>query len=99
MKWYEMIISKFFSARFLITVIFGFTYCKMVHHCVYFYLQSMTTDPGKMEAFVTGLIMGFSGLATLIIKSYFDREDRPVISDPNSTTKTSTTISSETPKP
>lgn len=90
MKWYEMIIAKFFSARFLITVMVGLTYCKMVHHCVYFYLQAMTADPGKMEAFVTGLIMGFSGLATLVIKSYFDRTDRTDLPGPTPPPKTPT---------
>lgn len=76
MKWYEAIINKILSARFIITVFIGVTYCEMVHHCVYFYLQSMATNPEKMEAFVTGLVMGFSGIAMLVIKSYFDRSDR-----------------------
>lgn len=76
MQWWEMIINKLFSARFIVTVFIGITYCKMVHHCVYFYLQSMKNDPSKLEAFVTGLIMGFSSLAMYVIKSYFDRNDR-----------------------
>ena len=89
MKWWEMIINKVFSARFIITVFIGLTYCKMVHHCVYFYLQSMKNNPEKMEAFVTGLIMGFSSLAMFVIKSYFDRIDRP--SAPDTTTSSVTT--------
>ncbi len=68
----QNVLDKILSARFIITVLVGLTYCKMVHHCVYFYLESMKADPGKMEAFATGLIMGFSGLAMLVIKSYFD---------------------------
>lgn len=82
------IMDKILSARFLITVFIGITYCKMVNHCVYFYLESMKADPSKMEAFVNGLTVGFSGLAVLVIKSYFDRADRP-----------NTTISSSTPNP
>lgn len=70
------VLDKILSARFIITVLIGFTYCKMVHHCVYFFLESMKNDPGKLEAFVTGLIMGFSGIAMFVIKSYFDRTDR-----------------------
>lgn len=84
MKWLEIILDKVLSARFIITVCIGFTYCKMVHHCVYFYLESMKSDPGKMEAFVTGLIMGFSSIAMFVIKSYFDRTDR---STPDQVTK------------
>ena len=86
MKWWEMIINKVFSARFIITVFIGLTYCKMVHHCVYFYLQSMRNEPAKMEAFVTGLIMGFSSIAMFVIKSYFDRTDRPDSPQPVQTT-------------
>lgn len=94
-NWLPNIIDKVFSARFLITVMIGFTYCKMVHHCVYFYLASMKSDPGKLEAFVTGLIMGFSSIAMFVIKSYFDRTDRPVAVSPDTDT---TKVSIESPK-
>lgn len=80
------VLDKVLSARFIITVCIGFTYCKMVHHCVYFYLESMKSDPGKMEAFVTGLIMGFSSIAMFVIKSYFDRTDRPSTNQPTTDT-------------
>ena len=91
MKWLEIILDKILSARFIITVCIGFTYCKMVHHCVYFYLESMKSDPGKMEAFVTGLIMGFSSIAMFVIKSYFDRTDRPTADQTIGTTTSSIT--------
>lgn len=70
------IVDKIFSARFLITVTIGFTYCHIVWHAVHFYLKSMVNDPKSMEAFATGLIMGFTGTATFIFKAYFDRADR-----------------------
>lgn len=70
------ICDKVFSARFIITIFIGITYCKMVHHCVYYFLESMKNDPTRLEAFVTGLIMGFSSIAMFVIKSYFDRTDR-----------------------
>lgn len=82
MKWIELIIDKVLSARFLITVAIGFTYCHIVWHAVHFYLKAMTSDPKQMEAFATGLIMGFTGIATFIFKAYFDRADRPVAVDP-----------------
>lgn len=76
MKWIELIIDKVLSARFLITVAIGFTYCHIVWHAVHFYLKSMSGQPKELEAFATGLIMGFSGIATFIFKAYFDRADR-----------------------
>lgn len=92
------ILDKVLSARFIITVLIGLTYCKMVHHCVYFFLESMKADPGKLEAFATGLIMGFSSIAMFVIKSYFDRTDRPNTtistsspSTPNDSTAVTTT--------
>lgn len=69
-------IDKFFSARFLITVGIGLTYCHLVWHGVHFYLKSLVNDPSRMEAFAQGLITGFSGLAMFVIKAYFDRSDR-----------------------
>lgn len=70
------ICDKILSARFLITLAVGFTYCHIVWHAVHFYLKSMTTDPKQMEAFATGLIMGFTGIASFVFKAYFDRADR-----------------------
>jgi len=98
MKWLELILDKVLSARFLITVFIGITYCKMVHHCVYFYLESMKSDPGKLEAFVTGLIMGFSSIAMFVIKSYFDRTDRPT-ADQSTETTTKVTTTQEVKAP
>lgn len=79
-------VDKILSARFIITIFIGITYCKMVHHCVYYFLESMKNDPTRLEAFVTGLIMGFSSIAMFVIKSYFDRTDRADEAEPNTTT-------------
>ena len=68
--------DKVFSARFLITVMIGFTYCHIVRHCVHHYLESLKANPGQLEAFVTGLMVGFTSIATFVIKAYFDRADR-----------------------
>lgn len=70
------ITDKILSARFLITVTIGLTYCHIVWHAVHFYLKSMVNDPKQMEAFATGLIMGFTGTASFVFKAYFDRGDR-----------------------
>lgn len=70
------IVDKLFSARFIITIAVGLTYCHIVWHAVHYYLKSMTNDPKQMEAFATGLIMGFTGIASFIFKAYFDRADR-----------------------
>ena len=70
------IFDKVFSARFLITLAVGFTYCHITWHAVHFYLKSMVNSPKEMEAFATGLIMGFTGTATFVFKAYFDRPDR-----------------------
>lgn len=69
-------LDKVLSARFLITIAIGLTYCHIVWHSVHFYLKSMVADPGKMEAFATGLMVGFTSVATFIFKAYFDRSDR-----------------------
>jgi len=72
----EKIVDKILSARFLITVFIGVTYCQIVSHAVHFYLESQKTSSENLESFVTGLIMGFSGLAVYVAKAYFDRSDR-----------------------
>lgn len=68
--------DKVFSARFIITVLFGVTYSHIVWHVVHSYLSSMKDKPELLEAFATGVFTGFSGLAVLVVKSYFDRPDR-----------------------
>lgn len=89
----NLILDKVLSARFIITVCVGFTYCVIVRHAVNFYLESMKNNPDRMEAFVTGLIMGFSSIATLVIKAYFDRQDRPLTSG-SQTDETTATVTS-----
>lgn len=70
------IADKVFSARFIITVMFGLTYSHIVWHVVHVYLTAMKDKPELLEAFATGVFTGFSGLAVLVVKSYFDRSDR-----------------------
>lgn len=70
------IADKALSARFIITVMIGLTYCHIVGHCVHHYLQALKDNPGQLEAFVTGLMVGFTSIATFVIKAYFDRTDR-----------------------
>jgi hypothetical protein len=97
------IADKIFSARFLITVMIGITYCHVVAHCVHHYLESLKSNPGQLEAFVTGVFMGFSSVATFVIKAYFDRADRADEAKPTqspgsiiqSTTTTGTNTSQE----
>ena len=72
----QSIIDKVFSGRFLATVAIVITYCSIVNMAAVSYVNALKNDPTKLEAFVVGLIMGFSGTATLVIKAYFDRNDR-----------------------
>lgn len=94
--------DKILSARFIITVLFGVTYSHIVWHVVHAYLTAMKDKPELLEAFATGVFTGFSGLAVLVVKSYFDRNDRtPTQEDPNvkKTTSTVTTTAVTTDKP
>lgn len=88
------VLDKFLSARFLITVGVGCTYCHIIWHAVHFYLECMKASPDRMEAFATGLMMGFTGTATFIFKAYFDRADRA----DESKTVTSAIISTTKPE-
>lgn len=72
----QSIIDKLLSGRFIATVAVVFTYCNIVNLAVTKYVDALKSDPSKMEAFAVGLIMGFAGTATLVIKAYFDRNDR-----------------------
>lgn len=75
--------DKILSARFIITVLFGITYSHIVWHVVHAYLSAMKDKPELLEAFATGVFTGFSGLAVLVVKSYFDRNDRAAETKPN----------------
>lgn len=90
--------DRILSARFLITVAVGFTYCHIVWHAVHFYLKSMINDPKQMEAFATGLLMGFTGIASFIFKAYFDRADRSDESKSTESIKSVTESSVTKPK-
>lgn len=72
------ILRKLFSARYLITIAITFTYCAIVLISVITYINVIAQIPEKMESFVTGIIVGFSGQAMFVIKAYFDRTDREV---------------------
>ena len=99
-------LDKILSARFLITIGIGWTYCNIVIHTVHEYIQSQKGNSENMESFATGMFMGFSGLAVFVAKAYFDRSDREsttkpevkneVKADPNGavTSTTTTTVQS-----
>ncbi len=74
--WLNKTTDKILSARFIITVLFGVTYSHIVWHVVHTYLKDAVGKPELLEAFATGVFTGFSGLAVLVVKSYFDRADR-----------------------
>jgi len=70
------IMEKLTSGRFIATVSMILTYCFLVTFVTIKYAGSLVSNPEKMESFAVGLIMGFSGTAAIVIKSYFDRSDR-----------------------
>ena len=72
----ERFISKLTSARFIMTLLFSVTYCAIVLIGCHAYMTALKANPERIEAFATGLLTGFSGVVVLIIKSYFDRDDR-----------------------
>lgn len=97
--WLNKTTDKILSARFLITVLFGVTYNHIVWHVVHSYLKEMSGKPELLGAFAEGVLAGFSGLAVLVVKSYFDRTDRPVTDQPNATIQTITTTDTTSVKP
>lgn len=80
--WLNKTTDKLLSARFIITVMFGLTYAHIVWHVVHSYIKANVNHPELLEAFATGVFTGFSGLAVLVVKSYFDRSDRAVEPQP-----------------
>lgn len=62
------IVNKCLSARFLMTIIFSFTYCGVILGCTYAMLKGKLT----IDAFL-GIFVGFVTLSTMITKSYFDK--------------------------
>lgn len=89
--WLNKTTDKLLSARFIITVMFGLTYAHIVWHVVHTYLKANAAHPELLEAFATGVFTGFSGLAVLVVKSYFDRQDRSVAPLPDSVSTVATT--------
>lgn len=73
----KALLDKVLSGRLITTIAIVWTYCIIVKIGAVSYIDSLKADPKQLESFVVGLIMGFSGVATLVIKSYFDRNDRP----------------------
>jgi len=65
-------ISKLLSGRFFVVIATCITYSFVVVYTTIKYVSSV--NPIKLEGFAVGLIMGFSGLAGFIYKSYYDRE-------------------------
>lgn len=70
--------TKLFSGRFLSTIGIVGSYCFIVVFTTVKYANSLGSSPEKLESFAVGLIMGFSGTAAIVIKSYFDRTDRTI---------------------
>ncbi len=61
--------SKLLSARFLCTVLIVGTYCLAILWCLWF----VTKDKIEINAFL-GIFVGFAGLASQIVSSYFGRK-------------------------
>lgn len=88
----EKFLDKILSARFLITIMIGATYCNIVIHTVHEYIASQKGSAENMESFASGMFMGFSGLAVFVAKAYFDRNDR----QPEGKTEVKTEIKQQT---
>lgn len=65
------LIDKFTSARFIVTIFLVNTYCFVMWESVNLLKDKLIT----VETFLA-LLAGFSSAVTLVIKSYFDRNDR-----------------------
>ncbi len=68
----ERIIGKMFSGRFIATTAIIITYCASIIVCLFLTAKKLM----ELETFL-GVFAGFSGLATFVIKSYFDDKKRP----------------------
>ena len=81
MKINERIVEKVTSARWLTTLLVVGTYCGIILLCLVLAMK----DKLSVEAFL-GVFAGFSGLASLVVKSYFDRrQDEKNINGSNDT--------------
>lgn len=69
----DKILEKLFSGRWFATVCVTLTYCFIVIYATMKYTSSLTRVPDKLEAFAMGLIVGFSSLAGIVLKSYFEK--------------------------
>jgi len=68
---FERVVDKLMSGRFLISIMLTATYCLMP------FLIASLVWVGKVEAaFLTGYIAGLAQSVLLVIKFYFEREDR-----------------------
>lgn len=65
------VLRKIFSARFITTMMLTTTYCLSMLACLYFTAAKVMS----VDVFLA-LFAGFSGLATMVLKSYFERTDR-----------------------
>jgi uncharacterized membrane protein YjjP (DUF1212 family) len=63
--------QKLLSGQWIITVLTCLTYCLVVIVTTAYYIRHATPD--KLEGFAMGLVMGFSSLAGIVYKSYFER--------------------------
>lgn len=65
------VIDKLLSARFIVTVSIIITYCLSVLGCLYLVVKNKLS----IEAFL-GIFTAFSTLAAMVVKSYFERNDK-----------------------
>lgn len=63
--------NKFMSARFWVTIFISLTYCIVILYCLWL----AGNEKMRGDTFL-GIFTGFSALAGMVIKSYFDRTDR-----------------------
>lgn len=68
----EIIVRKFTSAQFLVTLWIVGTYCVCLIACIYLVIKGKLS----IEAFL-GIFTAFSTLAAMVVKSYFERERKP----------------------
>lgn len=74
------ILEKVFSARFILTVFFGLSYCISIFCSMYLVVIN------KMEITTfLGIFSGFAGTTGAIVTSYFSRTDRESSQTPSKT--------------
>lgn len=68
---FSWILAKCFSARFIVTLMFVYTYCRIIEEMIGLLERGII----KVETFL-GVMAGFTPLVILIVQWYFQRKDR-----------------------